>query len=169
MLKPHPMKKKIIFTLFCIGMMLGSKAQLDKGSWMLGGEIGLNSARSASSFYLSPKVGYFFANKLALGLGLGYTHTSNDFFSTDIANVSPFFRAYLKLGNFNIFPQVHVDYSNNGDTGMLGAGGGVGLGLFLNDNVSLEGIFDYSVPDFDNTDYAPFTFRLGLQVYFPKK
>lgn len=86
------MKKLLLVGAFALcGAM---NAQMEKGSWIVSGKtgIGFNSATSkysaegqtidgpkVSSFSITPSVGYFAINNLAIGVDLSYTSTKTTF------------------------------------------------------------------------------------------
>lgn len=159
---------RLLCFLLCMAAALTSQAQLDKKSWLVGGNLGFQSANSKSTFYLNPDVGYFFANKLAAGLAFSYYNAS-----TSLVSVGPFLRGYVKLGNVSLFLHTRFVYTNT-TTGSItndqfGFGGGPAIGVFLNDYVALEGLLDYYIPDLKNSGGSSLGFNIGLQVYFPKK
>ena len=143
-------------------------AQLDKGGWLVGGNIGFQSANSSSTFYLNPDVGYLLANKVAAGLAFSYYNSS-----TSLVSVGPFMRGYIKMGKVTLFGHMRFMYTNMSGGGIssseFGFGAGPALGVFLNDNVALEGLFDYFIPDLGDGSASSLGFKIGLQVYFPKK
>jgi len=84
------MKKQLLALVFCLSFWSAAHAQLQKGSWMADGQVGLSSNnqnnestnaswRYATSdhrnqFTLSPGIGYFIQDNLALGLSPVFTH-----------------------------------------------------------------------------------------------
>jgi len=154
----------VIFTILTMDAM----AQLDKGSWMVGGNMGFQSANSRSTFYINPNIGYFFANKLAAGMAFSYYNAS-----TSLVSVGPFMRAYVKINAVSLFLHSRFVYTNT-TTGSIkndqfGFGGGHGVGVFLNEYVALEGLLDYCIPDLGDSKNSSLGFNIGLQIYFPKK
>lgn len=90
--------KKLLLLILAIGFWSAeSKAQLQKGSWMLEGSVGLERNRSyfpetdeksnpVSGFTLHPIAGYFVLDNLAIGLSglLGSTWNRNKNYDPDI-------------------------------------------------------------------------------------
>jgi len=165
---------KIAITVFLLSVTITSFAQLDQGSWMTGGNVGFQSFKASSSastvqtFYLSPNIGYFFANKVAAGLDFSYYNSS-----TSLVSVGPFMRGYIKMGKADLFLHARFVYSNVSSSGFtddqFGFGGGPAFGVFLNDYVALEALFDYYIPDLDAGGSSALALNIGLQIYFPKK
>lgn len=162
--------KKILLTfLLFAGSQLFS--QIEKGSWMAGGSLGFGTYKgigiSTSSIYLNPNLGYFIAKNVPVGFDLSY-QTGNNFTGFAIA---PFVRGYLTIGKFYFLGHFRVAYANTNSNGIkgdsFGVGAGPGLGVFLNDYVALEGLFDYYIPDLGDSDINNMGFKIALQVYFP--
>jgi hypothetical protein len=119
--------KKIALVVFALFIMLGSYAQIGKGSFMLTGSVACssyNDSRCDSSsaydikqtnFNVSPGIGFFAANNLAVGLGIEYFSSSgsssyNNTFGNNYSNTkststrrglefSPFASYYLRLSD----------------------------------------------------------------------
>lgn len=89
---------KYIFTFILFLLIHKSSAQLDKKTWLIGGDFNMNYSQSSGliddnfadknigryndktfNISLKPKVGYFILDKLAIGLnfGVGYINYSN--------------------------------------------------------------------------------------------
>lgn len=109
-------------------------AQTDRGSFMIGGEIGLSSSSSsittngngnvgdqlttnnATQFNIAPSIGYFFANNFAIGVGVDYTlNTSKDRLDSDLL-FGPFVRYYIPFGEDKaLFFEADFGYGNTAD------------------------------------------------------
>lgn len=109
-------------------------AQTDRGSFMIGGELGLSSSSSsvttngngnvgdqittnnATQFNIAPSIGYFFANNFALGVGVDYTlNTSKDRLDSDLL-FGPFVRYYIPFGEDKaLFFEADFGYGNTAD------------------------------------------------------
>lgn len=90
--------KKLLLLILAIGFWsVESKAQMQKGSWMLEGSVGLERSRDyfpetdeksnpVSGFTLHPKAGYFVSDNLVLGLSgiLGSSWSSNKDYDPNI-------------------------------------------------------------------------------------
>lgn len=83
---------KKVFLIGALALFAGVNAQTQKGSWVIGGSttLGFNSVStkvsagnqssespSVSTFTLTPSVGYFVIDKLAVGLDLGFVSMSS--------------------------------------------------------------------------------------------
>ena len=76
------MKTLFFFIVFSLSLTLN--AQITKGNWLVGGDIGFSYSKSkpestinSESFNidLSPNIGYFFWDKLALGTRVNYFYS----------------------------------------------------------------------------------------------
>ncbi|MCJ0743026.1 outer membrane beta-barrel protein [Pedobacter montanisoli] len=140
--------KKVLLSLVAVAAItFGANAQTEKGKIMLGGNVGFNStkvegaAKSDVKFSVVPNVGYFVANNVAIGTGVGYTY--NKAVSNSRQNeafvVAPFGRYYVGLSDqFKFYGQLAVPMAfgtnkavdANGDTGAkLGTSTSIGVNL----------------------------------------
>lgn len=84
------MKKSFILTLLAITLSLGANAQISKGTFYVGGSLGFATSETkqkvgptetttfeSSSFNFMPSVGYFVADKTAVGLRASISSTEN--------------------------------------------------------------------------------------------
>lgn len=90
--------KKLLVLILAIGFLsIESKAQMQKGSWMMEGSVGLERSRSyfpntdeksnpVSGFSLHPKAGFFVSDNLAVGVSglLGNTWNKNKVYDQNI-------------------------------------------------------------------------------------
>jgi len=115
------MNKKLIIAAALCGLALGSRAQTEKGNFLLGGNFNFKSEKNhekfprTNGFGIGPQIGYFISDNFAIGLGLGYTYSrikpvveyvQNEGQSVRHANsgsrqegvsISPFVRYYVNL------------------------------------------------------------------------
>lgn len=119
------------FTLLTLAMCfiaLTSNAQINKGTVLLGGNLGAstnttsatnnNSESSQKGFYVSPSIGFVTKDNTVWGLQLSYSHgksdnnTNADVYTNDGYGGSVFYRRYLTLGkNFYLFGQADAGYN----------------------------------------------------------
>lgn len=101
--------------------------QIKKGSFLIGGSILYNKKdqdlgfRQEKTFDLSPRIGYFIADNLAIGLGLNYkfayknglgSYASNGHKDTGFG-ISAFGRYYVNISNeFKFFGQLKLNATN---------------------------------------------------------
>ena len=156
---------KVISTGFVLMFfVLALQGQTEKGNVLLGGDTKLditsqkmdvtdNAIRKSTFIELSPQIGFFVADGLAMGVELPISYSSNRLgnskSSYTILAVSPFLRYYF--GKSNIKPYLHggagigmLKFKSdllslfNGSETMFNYDIGGGLGIFLNDKVSLD-------------------------------
>ncbi|SHG09887.1 outer membrane beta-barrel protein [Pedobacter caeni] len=127
------MNKKLIIAAALCGLALGSRAQTEKGSFLLGGDFNFHSKRDkddaprTNSFGLGPKFGYFISDNFAIGLGASYFYSNQESWTTDDQgpegpirkfnngfrqsgfNIAPFVRHYIDLNaKFKFFSNLSV-------------------------------------------------------------
>jgi hypothetical protein len=162
--------------------LTNAKGQLTKGNWLVGGngsfiiqEQNLFGNKITSNrLQLSPNIGYFFHDKLAVGLKprLDILKYTNSGFRSVVraGSVGPFLRYYLlpedKL--LNLLTEVNYQYlfgmSNSGrDIYTLSAGPVV----YFNSSIGLEFTVNYELMNIkdSNTDTKTLFFGLGFQVH----
>ncbi|MCI0921215.1 outer membrane beta-barrel protein [Sphingobacterium rhinopitheci] len=164
--------KKVLLTLTAVaGLTVASQAQVtgfEKGNVLVEGNLGFNTSDNknsevkTSSFNFSPKVGYFFTDKLAAGINLNVGTSMNDQYGIDRKSkvngfgVGVFGRYYfLELGSrFKTYAELNVDYNNtkseltianttteNPKTNKFGVNAGIGANYFLTDKIALNFAF----------------------------
>lgn len=180
---------KKLFLLSCMAFFGLSQAQIQKGNWMVGGdllgaEFGLNKG-SGYDFSLQPKAAYFIKDNVAFGgyVNLGFSG-AKDAATTFEYNVGALGRYYLspnekgvdnllKHGRWFLETNVGIGGTSISKGGAsangLNFGFGPGYAYFLTPNVSLEGLLKYDAnAGFGNVGYTHrITFGLGFQIYFP--
>lgn len=111
--------KKLLLTAFILFTISSLFAQINKGQYMVGGNIsfdisngGFGNDLNVQNFKAAPNVGYFFIDKLAAGLDIsldsrrnrsnGYTHSKSFGYT-----ISPFVRYYAlpASSRFNVFAE----------------------------------------------------------------
>jgi len=171
------MKKTFVCILLC-GVLFSASAQTDKGDWIVGGRIDLNTGENSSEFGFNPDAGIFVINNLAVGANLDIDYLKSGDTKTTRFGVGPFARFYFT--RHMVRPLVHgnVNYisskvkapgftsTNNGTNLFLGGG----LAYFINQNIALEGLIGYS-----NTKYKDFegsgglSIGIGFQAYLSRR
>ncbi|MEO5996567.1 MAG: outer membrane beta-barrel protein [Chitinophagaceae bacterium] len=172
------MKRNVAGLLVLLFLSLGVNAQTEKGSWLVGGNVGLNTATNDTRVTFSPSAGYFFMKNLAGGINvtLDYSKISNS--KTTAWGVGPFGRYYL--GTMNVRPFAHADVSFQSNKTENSSGSdtynstqyflGAGVAAFINRNVSIEGLAGYkhtAIQDLNGT--GGFNLRIGFQVYLGRE
>lgn len=189
--------KKILLSTVIAGaalMATTANAQLQKGNLMVGGDLanlglGLQSGNTSLSFQITPKVGYFIQDNIAIGgqatIGLS---TSKGFNSINYG-IGAFGRYYVSdpravlLKHSRFFAE--VDFGIVGDnqkttvagvstsvsTNGLGVGLGPGVSYFITPNIGLEALLKYNLGvGFGNSVTTnKFSINVGFQIYLPTK
>ncbi|MCB0515062.1 MAG: hypothetical protein R2798_09600 [Chitinophagales bacterium] len=170
--------KKITCLFIVLFAAMGLQAQTEQGSLMLGGNLGFSSSSvkdvdgAVTDFSISPTVGYFVIDNLALGAGFSYVSSKNTLGGADATasafGFGPFVRYYLEN---RLFGQLGFDLlsskANDGD-----AVNGtwitprIGYAAFLNDYVSIEPSVYYSIGGGDlYKDWSQFGLSVGFNIY----
>jgi hypothetical protein len=170
------MKKIALSVLAVTIMIIAANAQTEKGDWMVGGNIAINTPSGNSEFTIAPMGGYFFANNFVAGLNVNMNFETVSSSSTAIIAAGPFARYYINIKNSTFKPFFHAEYnlgnaetkvsgvetSNTTGAFFLGAGGA----FFINPNVALEAVAGYNHTKVQGADSQNgFLFRLGFQIH----
>ncbi|WP_019039448.1 outer membrane beta-barrel protein [Psychroflexus tropicus] len=150
------MKHFFFFSIFLFSLSLS--AQINKGDWLVGGSATFaysenkpNEVSDSRSFNIniSPRVGYFFWDKLAFGLRANLTRSRTEFeTSTSRFNryfTAPFARYYILESDKMLNPFVESSYGfdaiNSDNSREFTLSGG--LAVFVNQNISYELTLSY--------------------------
>ena len=177
-----------------------SFAQLQKKTWLLGGNASFerseykndvyvyNSSKS-SDLEIAPNIGYFFWDKLALGLrgsldnivskSFPYPSTTEQRTRLTTWGVGPFVRYYfLPQGKpVNLFTDANGQYilstistSSSYAGKSLSVTGGAGAALFMNKVIALEFLMAYRHTNTINSSIEDksnhLQFKVGFQIHF---
>lgn len=166
--------RKTIFTLlsafaFLLAAQTVSAQTVSKGAWMIGGTAGFSSTKfkssdnSVSMLNISPSIGLYVIDDLAVGLGLSYASVSFDGDSESSTSLSPFVRYYVVNP---IFLQAGVDLGLDEGSGMA-VNAALGYSWFLNDNVAIEPQLFYQNFNRDGEvgDFSTFGLAIGIQAF----
>ncbi len=152
-------------------------SQTEKGNLLLGGTAGFDVQFEDPDNYisidLSPELGFFVIDNLAVGAALSIQTSKAGDFKTSAIGISPFGRYYFGSGMTRIF--VHgqvgyvtakVDFGGGDDSTANGTlfHFGPGVSFFLNKHVAVEGILGYTKQGGD-LDTSNFGIRFGVQAY----
>ena len=170
------MKTYFYLSFIVLFFSLTANSQITKGNWMVGGDGSYSSFRSRKvdgsgkfspfSIRVNPNIGYFFKDKMAVGVSLEMGFGERDFHVL----MSPFFRYYfLKQDKIiNIFSSINAgygkrfNYSFNNNYNLSKLGIKTGSVIFLNENIGLEVFADYSLNYYQ---YANILGRTGYVDY----
>lgn len=181
---------RLLFIVLLSSISFAANSQITKGNWMLGGNISYTSTRynrtnfgnphTNYNLHLSPSIGYFFINKLAVGFKAGINKSGdklNKVFSTDF-NLGPYFRYYLLASEkqVNVLTETAYLYGYNLTTNSEKFFKNtfffsVGPVIYLNNSVGLEFLVNYSTYKYSIVEGSNNTLRfsMGLQIHFEKK
>lgn len=189
------MKHTYPFLICCIGLLTlnpdPAQAQLQKGNIMIGADLtnmtlDFQNSQTTFSLALTPKIGYFIEDNIALGGEVLLGLTTGKGFTNLNYGVGAFGRYYLsdkrtqllKQSRFFLEGNVGISGKNikvtgapNTSTNGLGIGFGPGLAYFITPNIGLEGLLKYNLTvGFGNsTTNNQLAFGLGFQIYLPTK
>ena len=135
------MKKLLLITAIALASLKVS-AQTEQGTIMAGGAVNFSTsksdadgAESSDSFTILPMMGYFIQNNVAIGTGIGYSHSKNAGGKSGTFIVNPFARAYKGLGSeqFKFFGQLSVplSFENSEDDDGNDTGSETSIGVAL--------------------------------------
>jgi outer membrane protein len=190
--------KKVLLTLTAVaGLTFATQAQeygFGKGEVIVEGNLGLSTSDNKNSeikethFNFTPKVGYFFTDKIAAGINLNVGTSTEDHYGIDEKETANSFGAgifgryyFLELGSrFKTYAELNADYhtskseyNDNGSTtkspktNAFGVNGGVGANYFLTDkiavNFALSNVIGFNTYKVD-TDGAEAVNSFGLNL-----
>ncbi len=165
--------KKTIIALSMLFICGSAFAQIEKASWLVGGNVDYQSSKVASittsSFSFSPNIGYFLADKLAGGVRAQFLSSKvsgEDAITHN--NIGPFLRYYFlqKSGKTNIFLDGNFSF---GSTSILGTsvshtsyGFNAGPAFFLNKHTALEITIGYDALKAETDDVWTNAIKMGV-------
>lgn len=182
------MKINKFYLLVTILFSLASNAQISKGNWMMGGGASFSHNQSTNNgnstegtvLAVSPNVGYFFIDKLAVGTSgeLAFTFAKNSNSATDSNyfsyGIGPFVRYYFleKEKEINIFSEVSyaIHKINQTDSKLENFNVKAGAVYFLNSSVGLEVALNYLNQKVNDGGKNNAVFlSVGFQIHLEKK
>lgn len=174
--------KKVLFAAFLLVSSNAIFAQINKGQWLVGGNISFSQSQygdvkdsKETVFSIQPNAGYFFIDKLAGGLRLGYSSdklkTADD--ATTAFSVAPFARYYFldAAQKVNIFADASYGFGSAGakDKNSFNYYQFMaGPAVFLTPNTALELALSYKSSGGDaygDDRMKDFGFNIGFQVH----
>ena len=188
------MKKIQLIIAFSLLSFLTSNAQITKGNWMVGGNLGFdyskidnkNSNSSGTTIdyteegsynlKIEPNVAYFFKDKFAVGTSISYINgfTEGNKINSDGMNlaINPFVRYYFLKSEkpYNVFlePSYSRFFSkylgNNNGFGIK-----TGFVYFLNSSVAFESIIKYTKISSEQNNLNNIYLGFGFQIHLEKK
>lgn len=165
-----------------------SLAQFNQGRMLVGGSasfssmtyketfMGSTSPNSTTNrFSITPKVGYFVINNLAVGLDASFS-TENESTVTTTFMAGPFVRYYVKPGLF--FQGEYLLGSgkeDNTESSISSWSAGIGYAIFLNDHIAIEPTVAYTSnvtkykEDNEKDIVTGLAVAIGFQIYLGKR
>jgi len=166
--------KKIIATTLISCLLTSASAQTEKGDWMVGGGLRLNTSNNRTEIAFSPNAGIFVINNLAIAGNISLDYAKSGDTKITSFGIGPFVRYYFTTANVRPLLQANINYlstkvkipsnssTNNGFNFFLGGG----AAIFVSDQVSLDLLLGYDhtkYKDFDGS--GGFALTIGFQVY----
>ena len=177
---------KKLFTLFLLITSFNLNSQITKGNWLVGGDASFSYSKSkpdssvdSETFEidLSPNIGYFFFNKLAVGSQFDFlvsrykSDTGNSNFETLF--FSPFIKYYFLDNEKILNPFLESSYrfsiQNENKSKQFSAKGG--LAIFVNNSVAYEVFLNYLNYTTQNRYAGSHSLLLGfgIQIHLKKE
>lgn len=161
------MRKVLLAVAVFIFTAATTQAQTEKGTLLLGGNIGFQSSNGSSLFMANPNVGLFVANKIAVGAEIKLTAGEG----LTVWSVGPFVKpyfaqtekgAFFAKGSF-LAGGSSVEGTSNSNVGF---GLGAGYSIFMNKSVAIELAGDFS--KVGKNDDGSFGLNVGFQIHFAR-
>lgn len=185
------MKKNIFKTVvvaFILFVGISSQAQITKGNWMVGGsgyfknikykaKNNPTTATESNHLGVTPNIGYFVIDKLALGLKSGLYYYEQDKLYKDIHySIGPFVKYYFlnTEKRVNVFAQADYSYNeSNSKTWNTKSSSKefnfkIGTAVFFNSSVALETGLEYINTLTEINKGRTFQVSVGLQIHLKK-
>lgn len=171
------MSKFLLFVLLSFGFV-AVDAQTEKGDWLVGGRVDLNTGENNTQIGFSPSAGLFLIDKFAVGGDLSINYVKFGDNKVTSFGIGPFARYYFTKADAR--PLLHGSFkylssktkspagssTNNGINFLIAAG----VAVFINENVSIEPLAGYSYAKFKDVDGSGgFNLGVGFQVYLSKR
>jgi len=162
---------KLFFALVFLALSTGLSAQIQKGSILLGGTGSFQNASydygSVFTINLAPSAGFFLSNRFVLGSSLNFKAEIEDGDAITSIGLRPFGRYYLNGGGkARFFGQADLGYEAYLEDGGQSSGAlfglGIGVDIFLNEHIGVEGLLGYQHVEYPEYDYG--TNNIGLNI-----
>lgn len=192
------MKKQTLSSLLLLLICSTSFSQLEKKTWLVGGNGSFSSANNTSSIataskqtkiIIAPNIAYFIIDKLASGLKLTYGRNKVNYGSTFLPLeessylIGPYLRYYLleKEKLINLVVESSFSYGNLIQGSQIIGGGKTstessnfsftaGPVFYFNSSIGLEFLVGFSSEKYKNYigNNSYFTIGIGFQFYLQK-
>ena len=170
--------KKILAIIILVTIFYSSNAQTEKGDWIVGGRVDLNTGENSTQIRFNPGAGVFVIDHLAIGGNFAIDYAKSGDVKSTSFGIGPFARYYFTTSNAKPLIHTALNYisskvkgpntsiTNNG-INFIAAGG---VALFMNQNVAFEILAGYSHTKFkDFEGSGGFSLGIGFQVYLSKR
>lgn len=178
------MKKLFLGATLLVAGLATSKAQIQKGNFMVGGEVANMRFTNGLNISLTPKVGYFVVDNWAVGaqVGLQVYKTSGSGDTQTNWTAGAFTRYYLGdnqvdnlLKNGRFFGEASLGFGgNNVGSGSSSTNGadlaiGAGYSYFVTKNVSLDALLKLGtiVGAGSSSAKGNLSLNVGFQIFLP--
>lgn len=161
-----------------------STAQMEKGTWMVGGNGSASFQKDNVNFYfdsrLSPSVGYFPAKNWVIGCDLSGTVVHRNISGIGRSSyaglgVGAFSRYYIPLskklmafGEIRTAAPLVIRQSAEMVVNRLSVAPGLGLAYFIKDNIAVEATLNHWVTPFGSNGGVT-RLNLGFQIYLGRE
>lgn len=173
--------KKVLFAALMTIAVQGVFAQVNKGQWLVGGNVGFSTekqgdadANKETTFNFNPNAGYFVIDKLAAGLRVNFysNKAKDDDKAYSNLLIGPFARYYFlpATQNVNIFADAGYAFGSAGtdDKNSQSAFSiAAGPAVFLSPNTALEFTLAYQSFKYKDVDDRRNVFgvNVGFQIH----
>ncbi|MCO4293374.1 porin family protein [Solitalea sp. MAHUQ-68] len=179
------MKKLSTLFILLLTVTFTVKAQTQRGNFLIGAQLAningvFQSGNSAFTFGLTPMVGFFIKDNVAVGPNVNFQYAHNDGDNTFIWGVGAFGRKYFHDPTIDFSKHSSWFFEANAgiqgvntagsNTNGLGLGFGPGLAYFLTPNIGLEGLlkYDLTLGFGSSVTTNQVSLNLGFQIYLHK-
>ena len=178
------MKTYFYLSFIVLFFSLTANSQITKGNWMVGGDGSYYrhtyNGVSLISFSINPDIGYFIKDKLVIGSNLNYIYYASSERSTSTSRTigaGVFTRYYFLKPQkiFNLFSQIHYNYSNfksytaSSSSNFHKYGVKSGAVVFFTENVGLELSLQYDYSSSKSFTSTYLIGNIGFHIHLEKK
>jgi hypothetical protein len=165
---------KKLFTVMLLGSFFVVSAQIEKGTVMVGGNLGLKTGDGTSEILVNPNIGFFVANNFTIGGHVNYSSRELGATKVNEFGIGPFARYYFGVTSTKPFLVTEFDFLSSttkvGEQKITTSGTGflfgMGFAAFINETVAIEGITGYNYAKYKETSGSGgFAMRFGFQIY----
>lgn len=149
-------------------------AQTEKGDWLVGGLLNLNTAKNNTTFTFSPNAGYFILNKFAIGGNLVFSYEKLGDLKINTFGIGPIVRYYFTdekvrpffAGDMTFEKRKFETSAGSNTEDAFGWFLGGGAAFFINENIAVDAILGYAHSKVsDEEGSGGLRLRVGFQVY----